>query len=450
MNVYDRDGIIYKAAYDRQGVDIYQRTLPTFTLDAAGATALADALERLNAVNENENCLMFAFITDLHQRTEGIAYADQGLCENIQSIQLLSRLCEQVDISAVFCGGDLINARPEDEANLRTNRQTVLDNFNAYLPNTPVFITTGNHDKRYSSDAELITNEEVAAYFAEVNSHDDKVRIGYIDGTNYYVDFLEHKVRIIVFDSYDGLDATIAGGNTTASAGSTNNTQIWANGLNIGEHDASEWIVGIVYHGMSFNGMQSYLDAYRKKTNYRKWVNTNTSAGKGYLGSIAGHAHMVGYNDSNGRNTIQVSNAYGTPGQLGTVNGYCFSVFVVDMEGGKFYEVRVGRNADTLEFDIIDNDYKASCYRIYTTFTNCSTDFYTGTAYEQWKKKYPHSGDPFSMNIIPNDGYTLDGATVTVTMADVDVTESVYADGVISVPAVAGTLRITVSAVAEA
>lgn len=449
MNVYDRSGIIYKAAYDRQGANIYHRTLPTFTLDAAGETALADALERLNAVNARGNCLMFAFITDLHQRTEGIPYADNGLCENIQSIQLLSKLCEQANISAVFCGGDLINARPEDEANLRTNRQTVLDNFNAYLPNTPVFITTGNHDKRYSGEAELITNEEVAEYFAEVNSHNDKVRMTHIDGTNYYVDFLEHKVRIIVFDSYDDLDAAIAAGETTLSAYATRNTQIWANGLNMGEYDASEWIVGIVYHGMSSSGMDMYLEGFRKKNSYRKWVNTNTSAGKGYLGSIGGHAHMVVYSDFNGRNTIQVSCAYGTPSQLGTVNGYCFSVFVVDIEGGKFYEVRVGRNADTLEFDIIDNDYKASCHRIYTTFTNCHTDFYTGTAYEQWKKKYPHTGDPFSMNIIPDDGYTLDGAIVTVTMADVDVTESVYADGVVSIPAVNGTIRITVSAVAE-
>lgn len=450
MNVYDRSGIIYKAAYNRQGKDVYQRTLPTFTLDKAGETALADALERLNAVSLNGNCLMFAFITDLHQRTEDIAYADQGLCENIQSVQLLSKLCEQCNISAVFCGGDLINARPEDEANLRTNRQIVLDNFNAYLPNTPVFITTGNHDKRYSGDAELITNEEVAEYFAKVNSHDDKVRIGYIDDTNYYVDFLEHKVRIIVFDSYDSLDATVAGGNATASASATLNTQIWANGLNMGEYNASEWIVGIMYHGMSFSGMRSYLEGYRNKNGYRSWVNTNANAGKGYLGSISGHSHMVGYNDTNAVNTIQVSCAYGKPSQLGTVNGYCFSVFVVDMDVGKFYEVRVGRDADTLAFDIIDNDYKATNYRIYTKFTNCSTDFYTGTAYEQWKKKYPHPGDPFNMNIIPNDGYTLDGATVTVTMADVDVTESVYVDGVISIPAVSGTLRITVSAAEEA
>ena len=109
MLTYDRSGIIYKAAYDRRGVDVYQRTIPSFTLDAAGETALTDAMERLNAVNGNGNCLMFAFITDLHQRTEGIPYADQGLCENIQSIQLLSRLCEQANISAVFCGGDFDN-----------------------------------------------------------------------------------------------------------------------------------------------------------------------------------------------------------------------------------------------------------------------------------------------------------------------------------------------------
>lgn len=54
----------------------------------------------------------------------------------------------------------------------------------------------------------------------------------------------------------------------------------------------------------------------------------------------------------------------------------------------------------------------------------------------------------YMATLTANDGYTLDGGTVTVTMGGVDVTATAYADGVITIAAVTGNVVITVTAVA--
>ena len=54
----------------------------------------------------------------------------------------------------------------------------------------------------------------------------------------------------------------------------------------------------------------------------------------------------------------------------------------------------------------------------------------------------------YTATITATDGYTLEGATVTITMGGVDVTTNVYADGVITIPAVTGDVVITVTAIA--
>lgn len=53
----------------------------------------------------------------------------------------------------------------------------------------------------------------------------------------------------------------------------------------------------------------------------------------------------------------------------------------------------------------------------------------------------------YTATLTAASGYTLEGATVTVTMDGTDVTATVYADGVISIPAVTGNVVITATAV---
>ena len=53
----------------------------------------------------------------------------------------------------------------------------------------------------------------------------------------------------------------------------------------------------------------------------------------------------------------------------------------------------------------------------------------------------------YSATLTANDGYTLTGGTVTITMGGVDITATAYADGVISIAAVTGDVEIFASAV---
>lgn len=54
----------------------------------------------------------------------------------------------------------------------------------------------------------------------------------------------------------------------------------------------------------------------------------------------------------------------------------------------------------------------------------------------------------YSATLTANDGYTLTGGTVTVTIGGVDITETTYADGVVTIASVTGNVEIFASAVA--
>ena len=58
-------------------------------------------------------------------------------------------------------------------------------------------------------------------------------------------------------------------------------------------------------------------------------------------------------------------------------------------------------------------------------------------------------GESYSATLTAADGYTLDGATVSVTMGGTDITASAYSDGVISIAAVTGDIVINAEAVED-
>ena len=57
------------------------------------------------------------------------------------------------------------------------------------------------------------------------------------------------------------------------------------------------------------------------------------------------------------------------------------------------------------------------------------------------------SGKSFSATFVADSGYTLTGATVSVTMGGTDITADAYDDGVVSIPAVSGNIAISITAV---
>lgn len=75
--------------------------------------------------------------------------------------------------------------------------------------------------------------------------------------------------------------------------------------------------------------------------------------------------------------------------------------------------------------------------KVKLNLSNCSTDNTLQRVID---------GQSYGANIAPDAGYTLDGATVTITMGGVDVS-NYYSGGKIAIPSVTGNLEITISTV---
>lgn len=82
----------------------------------------------------------------------------------------------------------------------------------------------------------------------------------------------------------------------------------------------------------------------------------------------------------------------------------------------------------------------APSYSVTNSLSNCTTNNNQSSLAE---------GSSYSAEITANNGYTLDGATVQITMGGTDITASAYNNGAISVSSVTGNLVITISAVEE-
>ena len=77
-------------------------------------------------------------------------------------------------------------------------------------------------------------------------------------------------------------------------------------------------------------------------------------------------------------------------------------------------------------------------YTITNTLSNCTTNNSSISI---------HDSSEYSATITADNGYTLNGATISITMGGVDITSTAYSDGVIYIPSVVGNIVIEISAV---
>lgn len=359
MAEYNRKGIISKSAYNRIGEDVYERHNVEVVLDSAGDTAYNTFVSNLQSIPNYENCLLVGFITDTHKSTN--TYWGEQITEE-PSFNLLSKICTNHPIKAILHGGDFCNGREADGETKETklaNIQSTITEMNHYFADVPIIPTYGNHDKRYDVESELIRNEELNAIFKSLVSCSDKVRVEYIDQTNFVVDFLEDKLRLIVYNCYDGMDAKYDEDPTQSSSYGPNavNTAAWVQSLNLpDEYDASEWVIGCVSHYFLYSGIFSFLNAYKNNGNYRNFVNKNGKNGKGYIGTLNGHAHLYKVETHYGEQQVLTTNGYSSSRQMGSADAYAFSIFAFDTESMRFYQIKVGREAEVLSFDIIHDE----------------------------------------------------------------------------------------------
>lgn len=90
-------------------------------------------------------------------------------------------------------------------------------------------------------------------------------------------------------------------------------------------------------------------------------------------------------------------------------------------------------------YDELYDAFYDNTWNVTNTLSNAST---SNTATKTAKD------GTYTAIISANTGYTLDGATVSVTMGGANVTSAVYSNGVVNIPAVTGDVVITVVAVA--
>lgn len=112
------------------------------------------------------------------------------------------------------------------------------------------------------------------------------------------------------------------------------------------------------------------------------------------------------------------------------------------------FVISLGFGVDTV------NNFRAACidgtpsiitpttpsYTITNALTNCVTNNNQSSLVE---------GSAYSAEITANNGYTLDGATVSITMGGTDITATAYSNGAISIASVTGNVVITISAAEE-
>lgn len=85
-------------------------------------------------------------------------------------------------------------------------------------------------------------------------------------------------------------------------------------------------------------------------------------------------------------------------------------------------------------------EVEVTYYTITNNLTNCVSNNNTASIVE---------GGSYSATLTADDGYTLEGAAVSVAVNGEDVTDTAYSDGVISIPNVVGNVVITAAAAEE-
>ena len=103
-------------------------------------------------------------------------------------------------------------------------------------------------------------------------------------------------------------------------------------------------------------------------------------------------------------------------------------VAYIDDDGQDYYD------------DLYDALYPtAQSYTVTNTLSGCTTSNASATATE---------GSSYTATITASSGYSLTGATVSITMGGTDITTTAYSSGTISISSVTGNISITVTAVA--
>jgi hypothetical protein len=345
--------------------------------------------------------------------------------------------------------------------------------FDEARGNVPCFIAIGNHDSnidyhKAQTDGAIHTMPGSWLYenFTAHSDSEQTVFGGIENGGYCYRDFPDKKLRVFLLNSVECLVLN------QEDKGASTTQQLWvANALkNLGSRsDATEWgFIVLCHYPLDYadarpitNVFKAYVEG-KSITIDGTTVSFSGSNGAKFIVQHHGHVHnflsarLNGYESWNtmveydawrvaipnvqyDRENYYTDPYYGVyfcedtsyPKTPDTAEETSFVVNVYNRSENLLHSFCYGAGYDrTISLESV------KYYSIFTTLTDATMEHSATTIRE---------GDPYTGTIRVADGFDL--KSVVVTMGGADITSSVYANGVITIPNVAGDVGITVVAV---
>jgi hypothetical protein len=443
---------------------------PTLATDIPGyVRAEAERVAGIVRHLQNINTVNFICVSDIHaQPTDTDAkqrYAD-GIKHCAQGIQLVRSLVP-IDFTASL--GDFVYGSVGESA--ETHRDNLMRAMRVMSMISPDFNLQGNHDAHYHVAESYMDRDDLYRYCTRYNSGlavspETDGKRGY-----FYADLPDKRLRVICLNTADLDPETIP---TSANrdghyisaaqlrwlAGLLDTTGMSGWGIVILSHHPLHWGQRYPDVNSPMNIVLGMLEAYVAGTSGSAVTQvegetiTYDFAGKNaatLIGTFHGHTHNLICGEQNGIIRMGTPNAcqdrtneYGSTAYdekhrelFGEATSYpkipnsaddtAFVVYTVDLDQQKVSATCYGAGYDRV-MSYGDFNYLAVTYDLTgVVSSNSSPNTAEGLAYRTV--------------LTPADGYELH--SVTVTMGGVDVTDSYYFEGVITIPQVTGVIAIT-------
>ena len=441
--------------------------------------ALSDVIKERQA-EAGAQAFQFVWFSDPH------GVSDQTTNETITSRvtdigKVAQYTAERFDIPFVAISGDIMSQVSHASADGVLAEYDAMDEVLASVDRDRLIYGKGNHDGSYYT-------ANGVSYLKNIGSKQiynvmfrrqalERERVFGGDGSYFYVDDSASKVRFIMLNAHtDGDSSVDANGYAVYNSqknGVYGTTQLaWLADVAMNVPDG--WGLVLMAHqpiidskdGDVLNGI---LKAYAAKTSYEGnadvygdyWgvgatddTYTNVSASvdfqdaKGELiAMFTGHKHqdlVYGAADYGYACPVIVITTAGAdvrggnlnyPREVGTATETAMDIVTVDRLNKKIYCTRLGAGVDRI---VSYGGAVVVTYSIGNYLTNCTTSNAMTTI---------EAGKPYAATITANSGYELVDDNVSILMGSTDITDEVYSNGVISIPAVTGDVEI--SALAE-
>lgn len=440
------------------GDQIAHADIPSYV--KAEALAVAEKVKNV----QNANTLTFFVISDPHHcASQSDGWAAQTNESNLHAMMGAKILAYALDADFSVFNGDFTFGNSATTADqLKEQVGEIKSWFGEAFRGIPQFFTVGNHD---TGEYNQLVGAEYC--MSQIMGASDATEFGNENiGKPYYYDLTDKKVRVICLNTCEG---EMNGSDVYAI--SDGQLEWFANTLKDvgGKSDASAWgIIVIGHYPLDLGGARFLSDVLYQYIQGGIYTRNSVSVdfagsnGATFIGNFHGHTHCLKSDKLHYYNNGTTPTAYdahrlATPAaSFYRNNEYTSAVYGVVFGEDTSYNKTADTGDDTAfcvnVVDPVKQVIYSICYgagydrtisygpTVYYTITNNMTDVNTSSAVISVE-----SGGAYEADLTANEGYAI--REVTVTMGGVDITDSAYSDGHISITQVTGDVVITATAV---